>query len=149
MHQQTNRRKEGLTVQRRVPAFLCVIARCWLWFDLSTTLAVRPVILDGWRFCLPFFIVCVNSGDWTFITDLAIALILGGAVLGMVDEWPNLPIRQSRARKDQLLAIILAVTLTLLLIILLVVLNPLGSLGTKNHMMQKNMSILGGIETEP
>ena len=119
--------------KRRVPAFVSVLAGCWLYWDLSTTLAVRPVILDGWRFCLPFFVACVNSGDWTFIADLAIALILGGAVLGMVDEWPRLPIQQSGNPfnwKDKLLIIILVASLACLLIILLEALNPLASFGT-------------------
>jgi hypothetical protein len=111
--------------KRRVPGFVCIIFGCWLVWDMATTLAVRPVILDGWRFCLPFFIACVNSGDWTFVMDLAFTLILGGAVLGMVDEWPKVPIRQSQTPlnwKDVLLVIIIAVALGSLLIILLIAL---------------------------
>lgn len=91
---------------------------------------MRPVILDGWRFCLPFFVACVDSGDWTFITDLAITLILGGAVLEMVDGWPKIPIRQSQTRlnwKDCSLIIILAVALASLLIILLIAFDPLSA----------------------
>lgn len=60
---------------------LLVVAGCWLQWDLSTTLAARPIARHGWEFCLPFFIACFDSGHWTLVADLAIALSLAGAYL--------------------------------------------------------------------
>jgi hypothetical protein len=101
---------------------LLVVAGLWLWFDLASTLSMRPLRTHGWQFCLPFFVVCFDSGHWTLAADIAIALNLAGAYLLRFDgRKPNL----SFLRSDLVRTLILAIGTGVAVLLLLVGLDPL------------------------
>ncbi|MGB9022508.1 MAG: hypothetical protein WCC94_03620 [Candidatus Bathyarchaeia archaeon] len=80
--------KKLRSLRSRLFGYLLLVTGCWLLFDLSTTISVRPLANDGWRFCLPFFMACVDSGHWTLIADMAIGVILIGGIV--LDQGLNL-----------------------------------------------------------
>lgn len=99
-------------------AVLLIVSGLWLQWDLSTTLAARP-IRHGWEFCLPFFITCFDSGHWTLAADLAIALSLAGAYLLRFDgHRPHLHITTQVSSFVVTLAISIGIGFSLVMFLL-------------------------------
>lgn len=114
------------TLSRRhdVLGLLLILAGLWLLWDLASTLSVRPLRTRGWEFCLPFFVICFNSGHWTLAADIAIALNLAGAYLLRFDgHKPNLMLVRRHSAFLQLL--IVGAGVGVLVVLALVGLNPL------------------------
>jgi hypothetical protein len=111
--------------------FILLLAGSWLFFDIASTTAIG-ITRRGWKFCLPFFIACCDSGHWTLMADLAVAIILVGGLL--IDRRTiafrrGLSLLDIQVRtKDFLKTLGIAVLIGTVLILALVVLDPLKAL---------------------
>jgi len=116
--------KEPRSLRSRLFGYLLLVSGSWLLFDLSTTISVRPLANDGWRFCLPFFMACVDSGHWTLIADMAIAVILIGGII--LDQRLNLQnIHFHMKAKEVIYTVIVALAVGAALTVLLIIVDPL------------------------
>jgi hypothetical protein len=62
-------------MRRQVLAAFLFAGSWWLGWDLLNSVAWRSTSV-GWRFCSPFYIICVGPTYWQIVFDSAFALSL-------------------------------------------------------------------------
>lgn len=101
---------------------ILVIAGSWLNYDVASTLSVHS-LGPGWQFCLPYFVICLDSGHWTLAYDMGIGLILAGAYLLRFDgHVPHVP---PLARGLLVPALVFGIAVGVLVVLLLATVDPL------------------------
>ena len=104
-----------------VGALVFTVAGVWLFFDMLSSLSLH--IPDNWRFCLPFFTVCFDSGHWTFAADIACALVFAGYCINLLDghrlkvlRFPNKLLKLSKHDVTLIVCISFLIVLFILLV---------------------------------